>query len=130
MPPKELGAGSQRWLCDRMTGLGPEPLIYSLNKHSARQPQVANSLVGGNISTQGNPNVPDTSSFASQGGLAGPSPTSSTGVFKSPGASSLPRLDILRQSGYPHEAVSLTLHSLRKDFNIPFGTLRIPEVLK
>ena len=48
MPSKELGAGSQRWLCtlDLMTGPGPEPLIYSFNKYRAGQPQGVNSLVG------------------------------------------------------------------------------------
>lgn len=91
-PPKELGAGSQRWLCtsDLMTGLGPEPLIYSFNKHSARQPQVANSHVGKNTSTQGNPSVPDASSFVGQWSSVGRSPTQSTAVPKSPGPSSLP----------------------------------------
>lgn len=40
MPPKELGAGSQRWLSvlELMAGPGPKPLMYSFNKHSARQP--------------------------------------------------------------------------------------------
>lgn len=33
MLPKELGGGSQRWLCisDLMTGLGPEPFTLLTN---------------------------------------------------------------------------------------------------
>lgn len=129
MPPKELGARSQRWLCtsNLRTGLGPEPLIYSLNEHSARQPQATNRLVGRRVSTQGNQNVPDASSFVSQGSSEEPNPTLSAGVFKPPGASSLPRLETKWASP---RAVPLPLHLMHKDFNIPFGILRTTQVLK
>lgn len=129
MPPKELGAGSQRWLCtsNLRTGLGPEPLIYSLNEHSARQPQATHRRVGRRVSTQGNQNVPDASSFGSQGSSEEPNPTSSSGVFKPPGASSCLAL---KRSGLPREAVPLPLRLMHTDFNSPFGILRTTQVLK
>lgn len=43
MPPKKLGAGSQRYI---LKGLSLEPLVYSFNKHGARQSSGVNSLVG------------------------------------------------------------------------------------